>query len=252
MKKAIYIIIILSLIIFAFLFFMKPNMIIYSWKMANLTDDQFNDLLNKWHINVVYQEFNNDYLNGTDNEFIAKLNTSHIAVYHLCGEKEWGKGEGNSLITEINKVIAYNQNNEVTIQGIVFDVETYSLDGDFDTDIYLQKMQEAYSVAKENNLKMVIAIPYWFDKYPEFEENLFATAGDKYSVMNYSNNPVDTIATEVNLANKYHKEINNIIEIDENKSASTNYQSILQTSWLMKLKYPHLKIAIHHYNAINK
>lgn len=225
--------------------------ILYSWHMENISDINLINTIKKLNINILYQDFSNDYLNSNDSIFLEEMEKNNIKVYHLCGDPSWAVNGSNKIIKEIDKVINYNKKNKHRINGIVLDIESYILDS-YNEDEYIKIIKNAYKYCKENNIYMVLCIPTWMKK--RTLEELISNS-DEVSVMDYNiRKTILNIKEEVLVAKKYNKKINTVYEInfDNIKCFSSfneienDYQKIINN-----YDYP-ISIAFHHYNSIDK
>lgn len=229
----------------------ESNRILYSWHMKNISDTKLIETVKKLNINILYQDFSTDYLNGNNNTFIEKMNNNKILVYHLCGDPSWGIKGSNKTIKEIDKVINYNKNNKHKISGIVFDIESYTLES-YDEDEYIEIINNTYEYCKKNNIYMILCISTWMKKTTL--EKLISNT-DEISLMNYNiNKTTSNIKEEILLVKQYNKKVNTIYEINFNnkkyfssfKEIENDYQKIINN-----YDYP-ISIAYHHYNSIKK
>ena len=104
---------------------------------------------------------------------------------------------------------------------------------------------------KEENLELILAIPYWFDHIStDLLEELIQNT-DGISVMNYiPDKTSENIKEEIQYAKKYQKQINTIYEIDKNneitlKEIEKDYQEIKKENQLKSLG-----IAYHYYKTM--
>lgn len=254
MKKIVFVFLII-LVVLVFVNNKKNDIILYSWTQEEMEEPLFLEILKEMKVNILYQDFKTDYLNKNDHTLIKEFHDKNIKVYHLSGEKEWAYNF-DSIKKEIDKVINYNKSGE-KLDGIVLDIEKY-LDGVdfFEEQKYLQTMKEAYTYSKNNDIYMVLAIPYWFDsKYGEsFIEQIIKYGCDEVSVMNYKiNHTLNGISNEIKYSKKHNKKINTIYEIDFNdeekfgsyKEINNDFKNIQK-----KYKYKELGIAYHHYRTV--
>lgn len=258
MKK----IILATLLLAVFLFFVwrpykKTENILYSWSMSALEDPQLESVLKKHNIGILYQDFSSAYLKGTDFTFLKNMRALKVDVYHLSGDPSWGEdAEAKSMKEEIDKVVAYNANNEEKISGIVFDVEPYLHNKEkFDFPLYVEAMKEAYQYAKEQGIYMVLALAVWFDTLDEnLLEELIQDGCDEISLMNYNiEYTKERMEEEMKFAKKYNKKVNTIYEIDFGKDGYfESYEAIDHDFWKLKqyYRYPHLKKAYHYYDKM--
>lgn len=238
------------------------NNILYSWSMSALTDNELLDIIDKYHISTLYQDFSTEYLKGQEDTFMIYMKNKKVEVYHLCGEKEWAlEKNAISMKKEIDKVVTYNQSSSYKIKGIVFDVEPYqnekNIEENFDFSLYVSNMRKAYKYSKSKGLEMVIAIPIWFDNINEkLLEELIKDCCDEISLMNYNiKYTKEHMQKELEYAKKYHKSINTIYEInfgDDNYFSS--YKEIDKDFEKLQAYYGYEKLrkAYHHYDKMKE
>ena len=261
MKK--YFIIFLILLSIFLLIKKKDDIILYSWDMDYINQGDYDNLykiIDKLNINILYQDFSSEYLHNADNTFLEQMKINKVDVYHLAGDSIWGLKDGYKyIIEEINKVVFYNNNVNNKIRGIVLDIEPYTSEkfsnSDFSLDdfqIYVEQIEKSYLLAKENNLKVVLVIPYWFDLIDKGLLEQLVDYVDEISVMNYNiDNTIKNISFENDIIKKHNKKINTIYEInfDENNYFSS-WNEIKRDYKNLKNKYNKIGIAYHHYNSI--
>lgn len=227
----------------------KNDRILYSWHMENISDNNLIKKIKELNINILYQDFSNDYLNSNNSIFLEEMENNNIKVYHLCGDPSWGIKGNKKIIKEIDKVINYNKRNKHKINGIVLDIESYTLDT-YKEDEYIKIIKNAYKYCKENKIYMILCIPTWMKK--NTLEELISNS-DEVSVMNYNiKKTLSNIKEEVEIAKHYNKKINTIYEISFNNKKyfssfneiENDYQKIINN-----YDYP-ISIAFHHYNSI--
>ena len=225
---------------------------IYSWHMSIMGDKNVIKRLGKMNSNTLYQDFSSDYLKGKNSEFIKYMNDNNIDVYHLSGDPSWGIDKVYLAKKEVDKVLEFNHNNSGKIKGIVFDIESYSLD-EFDKDGYLKSLKEIYSYANKNKLYLILCIPSWFDKYGDkYLEDIIKYAGDEFSIMNYNiEKTLSGIENEAMISYKYGKKISTIYELDfSDKKHFSNFNEIMNDYKKIKKKYGNVGLSFHHYDDI--
>lgn len=265
MKKNIKLILILLSSIILAACNQKDENILYSWSMDAVEDKELEDYISKYNIKELYQDFSTKYLEEEDSSFIHLMHNMDVLVYHLAGDPSWGKDlKADKMKKEIDKVLAFNNRNEEKIDGIVFDIESYtdssdvkSGKDDFDFDTYTKSIINAYNYAKNYNLYMVIAIPVWFEKVSiENLEELISSGCDEISLMNYNIKYTrKNIEEEIDLAKKYNKSVNTIYEI--NFSNDKYFQSYDEINSDFKdiynyYNYNKLKKAYHYYGKMKE
>lgn len=222
------------------------NNSIYDWKDNHQYDkgviQNTINVFNKLNISEVYRFIERSELNTSETKrIISNLKDNGINVYFLTGNPEWyTKPETvTSLLDEI-----YNYNQSVAenekLDGLVLDIEPYTLEAykadkitGFET--YANTMETIYTYAQSKNIKIINAIPYWYDSYTtnsdftteeqqkaeQLLRKIFQNA-DKISVMNYYKTAmVKNIKTEVEYAKEYGKEIESIAEFGNIEEVNT-------------------------------
>lgn len=265
MKKIILLVIIIFTLVVALLSFKFKNIngnILYSWNMSAITDKKLLDIIDKYNISTLYQDFSTEYLSGKDYIFMIDMQDKNVEVYHLCGEKEWGlEKDAISMKKEIDKIVDYNNNSSYKIKGIVFDIEPYqnekNIEVNFDFSLYVSIMKKAYQYSKSKNLLMVIAIPIWFDSMDEnLLEDLIKNGCDEISLMNYNiKYTTEHMQTEIKYAKKYQKDINTIYEINFNdNNYFSSYSEIDDDFRKIQKQYHYSKLrkAYHYYDKMKK
>ncbi len=236
--------------------------ILYSWKLESIKNDEkkFETILEDYKINVIYQDFTTDYLKEFDDSFIEEMGKRNIKVYHLCGDPSWGKEDGYEKIKkEVLKVVNYNNNVSNKVVGVVLDIEPYIsekeeifLESDFR--IYVEQIKKAYKMIKENDLEVILAIPYWFDKIDVSLLEELVMNSDGISVMNYKiSDTSEHIETEIKLAKKYNKKIDTIYEVEYGESGYFNSKDEIYEDYY-KIKdyneYKDLGISFHYFDSM--
>lgn len=225
--------------------------IMYSWNIENISKSDFIDNLKQLNIKTLYQELPTKFLAAQNNEEIENLTKNNIKVFQLVGDPSWATKNEGTLKKEIDKVISYNENNDYDISGIVFDVEPY-LNEEYDLNLYVDILVDAYNYAKSKNLYMVAAITYWYDKKDmNLLETLIKDGCDEVSVMNYNiKKTAENIENEVAFAKKYNKNINTIYEVKFGKENYFGSYEEINNDYA-KLKeynaYDKIDISYHHY-----
>ncbi len=217
MKKKILSIVLIGLCCLLMITSKKEENILYSWKMDALEDKELLDIIKKYNIKEIYQDFSTEYLTQNDSKFLKKMKEKGVKVYQLCGDPSWGLDKkATSMKREIDKVISYNKKNEEQIAGIVFDVEPYlHNEENFDFPLFTESMKEAYRYAKKQNLYLILALPVWLDSIDKnLLEDIIKEGCDEISLMNYNiKYTKENIETEIEYAKKYQKKVNTIYEV---------------------------------------
>ena len=153
----------------------------------------------------------------------------------------------------------------------MFDVEPYTLDEwdknpDKVMNSFVSGMTEAYALAKDYGLEVIVCIPFHYDNKGQQKglEELIKNGCDSIAVMNYYRGAeIKNIATEIELAQKYGKGIITIYELQKAdghgvKEINTYYNSglaALKKSYASLLEaYPEqtISMAYHDYRALKE
>lgn len=236
--------------------------IIYSWDLEKINENkkQFQKTIESYQIDTIYQDFKKDYLKASDDEFIKEMQKKKISVYHLAGDPTWGKKDGfTKTKEELELVKQFNKKTKNKLKGVVLDIEPYidEKEENFkikDFQIYVEEIKKTYKYCKENELELILVIPYWFD---DIDENLLEELiqnTDGISVMNYNiNKTKQKIKTEIKLAKKYQKKIDTIYEVNyKEKGYFSSKEEIIKDYEKLKKEYKleNLGLAFHHYGSM--
>lgn len=194
----------------------------FSWDVSSIEDEEMNEILEKTNTRRVFQNIDSKILESNSfYAFMNRMKNENITVYYLTGEPEWALKENADFLNKaIDKTISWNMNSDnYKIQGMVFDVEPYLLSDWEDNQTALMEslisnLKRAYNYAKENELQIIICIPYWYDKNNmSYLEELIRDCCDEVAVMNYyKNKEYKNMKNEVQLARTYDKDISCIFE----------------------------------------
>lgn len=265
---------------------------LFSWsaETVNKTDGELFKLMKQKGINVLYQNISSK--NSRQEQmsvFVESAMEEGITVYYLTGDASWGLDpDGERLCEAVEEAAAYNRRIErkflerrkkdgktwetvPQLAGIVFDVEPYTLK-EWDKDpskvmrSFVSGMTEAYTLAQEYGLEIIVCIPWYYDKKGQQDglEELIKNGCDSIAVMNYYRGAeVKNITTEAELASKYGKGLITIYELQKADGSSVkeintyynsglaalerNYQSVLEA-------YPDqtISIAYHDHKALKE
>jgi len=204
---------------------------LFSWQKSAIIEEEifFSDA-ESLGITEVYQEIAPSVQIEEVRDFLAEAQERNVAVYMLVGEPEWGLQEdAKELIDAIDRVRLMNSSleDDMKIKGIVVDVEPYSLkewkkDSARVMRVFAEAMKTAYAYANQNNIEMILCVPYHYDKqgFEKELEELTAYACDGIAVMNYyRDKEIPNMETEAEYAAKYDK---SIVTIYEMKAAGTH------------------------------
>lgn len=235
---------------------------LYSWNLDAILEDEksFDQVLEDYAVKNLYQSFTKEYLKEKDDSFIKKMFSKGISVYHLGGDPAWGKKGGyDKIVKTVDRILEFNEDSEYKIRGVVLDIEPYVSEREEvfskeNFEIYAEQIEKSYIYCRENELEMIVAIPYWFDSIDENLLERIVSASDGISVMNYKiDKTASKIKEEVHLANKYGKKIDSIYEIEYQKEGYfQSLEAILKDFAELKKVNPsdNLTISYHHYGSI--
>lgn len=236
--------------------------ILYSWHLSTISSDKekFESVIKDYDINVIYQSLDSDFFENVDDSFIKKMNSRDIKVYYLGGNPSWGKVSGFSKIKrKVDSVIEFNNMATNKISGIVLDIEPYVSEKEEvlqveDFKIYVEEIKKAYQYIKDNDLEMILSIPYWFDTIDADLLEEVVKNCDGISVMNYKiTRTSENIKEEIELAKKYNKKIDTIYEVDyEDEGYFKNHSSILRDYKRIRKNNDceNLGVAYHHFDSM--
>lgn len=265
---------------------------LFSWsaETVNKTDGELFQLMQQEGLNVLYQNISSK--NSRQEQmsvFVESAMEKGITVYYLTGDASWGLDpDGERLCEAVKDAVAYNRRIKrkflarreadgkqwstiPQLAGIVFDVEPYTLK-EWDRnpgkvmDSFVSGMKEAYALAQDYGLKVIVCIPWYYDDKGQQKglEELIKNGCDGIAVMNYYRGAeIKNIATEVELASKYGKGLITIYELQKAdgssvKEINTYYNSglaALEKSYKSVLKaYPDqtISLAYHDYKALKE
>ena len=251
--------------------------ILYCWDWEQTLPEyrtNFMGMCEELKITSVYLCF--DPLNWTTNiedtkSFIKELYYKDISVLALNGDPSWSYDINPIKNVLVDNVKKYNEKarEDEKILGIVLDIEPagtseWQISEPEAFKSYVETQIAAYNYTKQFNLMVMQCIPYWFDEVSvEQLEELVQNGCDGISVMNYwKDNTIELIRNEMQLAKKYNKYIDSIVELGEPNGdiidANTFYNDGIeaaQENWKgidNEYQYSKLGIAYHDYEAINK
>lgn len=201
---------------------------VFSWEPGMAEPEnrtEMYEVINKLDINEVYQYFDADITDANDAYDLAdELSEMGVDLYMLAGESDWTyKADGSKMLEVISRAVEYRQSwGADKLMGIVFDIEPYDSrkwsqgKQDILLQNYLEGMEIAYNAAKDENLRIILCIPAWYDNdYNDFLAELFNYC-DEAAVMNYDRtNEYENMINEINYARELGKDITCIFEFQE-------------------------------------
>lgn len=265
---------------------------LFSWsaETVNKTDGELFKLMKEQGLTVLYQNISSK--NSRQEQmsvFVESAMDEGITVYYLTGDASWGLDpDGERLCEAVKDAVAYNRRIKrkflarreadgkpwsavPQLAGIVFDVEPYTLD-EWDKnpgkvmDSFVSGMTEAYALAKDYGLEVIVCIPFHYDNKEQQKglEELIKNGCDSIAVMNYYRGAeIKNIATEIELVQKHGKGIITVYELQKAdghgiKEINTYYNSglaALKKSCASLLEaYPEqiISMAYHDYQALKE
>ena len=243
----------------------------YAWESGsplNYSDSEYN-ILKTLKTSTLYQSVPGSKLTKQNiGDAVKKYNEKGIKIYRLIGDSSWAF-DNTDAKREIDEIQNYNNSVEELskINGVVLDIEPHAnslwkqnkdKQDEYFTQ-YTNNMIDLYNYAKKYNLEVVICIPRWYERYTYFEK-LFESAADVYSVMNYGKNGyISNMKEEVNLAEKYNKKVESVLNADPNDEENISYYNDGITKMLEVNKdvlntynYKYLRTSFHHMEYITK
>jgi len=252
----------------------------YCWYESDLSDPEH--VIERFHSLDVTDAYIGITNFEKKSDLILTLKENGISTYYLTGRSYWYQTP-EAVTEKIDKIYEYNCNHpDCTIIGIVLDIEPYVLD-DYKADVisgfesYANTMEEIYAYAKSKNIKLVNAIPNWYDSYmtkaaftteeQAKAEELFQKVmqnADRISVMNYlRRNMASQIENELNYAKEYHVEIESVADFCQPSGTAVLEEATfyweknpIQAAWnaweqvSSTFDYDKLKFSYHHLGMI--
>ena len=200
---------------------------LFSWSANEILEgpSELFQTMTDLQLDTLYQSFSSTLGQEDIQSFLVNAKKSDISVNLLDGDPRWAlQRDGQAMIKVIDRLIQINRHldKNTRIKTVIFDVEPYLLDqwnnqtNEKIMDDFVVAMTKAYQVAHENNLEMIICIPYFYDNmgFSEQLEDLIESACDSIAIMNYyKGKEIPNITLEVALAHKYKKQVITIYEV---------------------------------------
>lgn len=265
---------------------------LFSWsaETVNKTDGELFKLMKEQGLTVLYQNISSKNSRQAQMSLFAETAMKEgITLYYLDGDASWGLDpDGNRICEAVKDAVAYNRRikrkflerrekdgrawEEIPhLEGIMLDVEPYSLkewdrNPDQVMDSFVSGMKEAYTLAHEYDLEVIVCVPWYYDEKGQQEglEELIKDCCDGIAVMNYYRGAeIKNIATEAELAKKYGKKLITIYELQKANGRSVKEINTYYNSGLNALRenygtvleaYPDqtISIAYHDYKALKE
>lgn len=226
-------------------------------------------------INTLYQRFSSGLEKEDIERFLSKAQELDIKVSFLDGEPEWALEKNAShMIAAIDRVNEINEglNEDEKIKSIIFDIEPYLLEEWNDEsrkeimDDFVTAAKVMYKRAKESDLEIILCIPYFYDNMSLSKqlEELIKDGSDSIAIMNYlKDKEVSNIKEEVELSDKYSKEVINIYELQapgeyDLKEKNTYYndgvKAVEENFKIIRKEFRGKKVSIafHEYRALKE
>ncbi|WP_042273518.1 hypothetical protein [Faecalimicrobium dakarense] len=237
---------------------------IFSWDPEILSSvylEDYYDIINDLKIRKIYQNIDGLSHSKVEETIKSLKDNTNADVYSLTGDPTWYSSSKN-VISILDNINNYNMyvNKKHQINGIVLDIEPWSLYKDWDREVYIKTIEDIYSYAKSVNIKIINIIPTWLD-IKDIET--IVKNSDEIAVMNYNiSSPIENIKEEIDISKRYNKEINVIAETQaENKKygvdKNTTYYYLgkdrLDKDWesiIDTYKYKRISFSYHDLNNI--
>lgn len=250
---------------------------LFSWKSNEVTEgrSELFKTMEELNLNTLYQHFSNSLTQEDIESFLLDAEDKEIEVYFMDGNPKWASDKnGQNVIHTIDRVLKINRNLDKGkgIQSILFDIEPYLLE-EWDEknskkimNNFAKGMKRGYKKAKENNLKVILCIPYYYDTmgFTKELEELIKSGCDSIAIMNYYKNREGAhIKKEVELAHKYGKKVINIYElqapgnhglIDKNTYHKDGIMAVEKSFNNIQREHygKNISIALHEYRAVKE
>lgn len=197
--------------------------------------------LEKDNINTIYIPMDTDKLEQYK-EFIEEAYNRNMDVYALYGDPNFIYQEGFSTCVDncIDEIAKYNNNHEIKIKGIHYDVEPYTITNRDDSENwkdgeseearkskarskYIEFVKYSTKYAHDKNLLIGFDIPCWLDRYSFYDEKnnlknmgeeVIKTA-DNIALMDYTTNAKNIYNSLINTGT-YTFSDGTSIEIEKN------------------------------------
>lgn len=248
---------------------------LFSWESKAVEkQNRLFQMMEKQKIGVLYQNFSKGLEQEALKTFFEGADESQIDVYFLTGDPQWALQENaDSLCAEIERAVGINRIlRRGELKGILIDVEPYLLEqwkeGEAKKvmDSYVKCMRSAYCKSNDNNLEVILCIPYFFDSkgFADELETLIRFCCDKVAVMNYyRGKEIKHIETEAALAKKYNRELITIYELQppgshgltkKNTYYKKGLKSVTENFAQLRSAYPDQKVfmALHDLEALKE
>lgn len=250
---------------------------LFSWKSSEVLEGrtQLFATMKELQLNTLYQGFSKELQEDDILDFLKEAAKKRIDVYLLTGSPEWALQEdGESMCRRVEKALEINRAAEENqgVKGILFDVEPYLLE-EWDKqgsnevmDKFVKNVEIAYQKAKDNDLEVILCIPYFYDDLGVSKqlEALIKSGCDSAAIMNYyQGKEYENIKKEAALAAKYGKKLINIYELqdpgknglkDENSYYEEGIKAVEENFVTLRAAFLEndISIAFHEYKALRE
>lgn len=247
---------------------------LFSWKASTVLEepDRLIQVLEKQDISALYQELDSEMDPESLTAFLEKLTAYKIELYFLTGSPEWAlERYKDRLLEKVEAAAGLKRAAPEAVKGIVLDVEPYLLEEWEDSseaimESYISSMRCAYHYAREQDLELILCIPYFYDtKGLSVQlEALIGSCCDSIAVMNYYRGmEMEHIAAEAALAKQYGKGLVNIYEMqppdekgltEKNTYYNQGIEAARENFRALQKAYPGLRLsmALHEYQAVEE
>lgn len=147
----------------------------YSQKLSKLKNQNFNSVYIdiSEYIDIYEGQDSNRLATFTKNiqELLSSAQQNKIKIYAMGGAPQWVEEDYRYIPTLLlNFLFDFNNNNQHKFSGIMFDIESYNVEGAANSNImsdYLKTINELSTsferLNQDNNLEIGFAVPFWLD-----------------------------------------------------------------------------------------
>lgn len=147
----------------------------YSQKLSKLKDQNFNSVYIdvSEYVDIYESQDSNRLATFTKNiqDLLLNAQQNKIKIYAMGGAPQWVKEDYRYIPNLLlSFLFDFNNNNQYKFSGIMFDIESYNVEGAVISHImvdYLNTINELGSsfekLNQDNNLEIGFAVPFWLD-----------------------------------------------------------------------------------------
>ncbi len=246
---------------------------LYCWSLSELNYRKLEKLVNSLEISTLNVSVSKEKIDSAEFEKLVDFcETKRLELYLLVGKSNWYTIDNSLNLREIaDKIAEYNAKRKFHINGIVGDIEFYTLE-EYKVSTkeerkeyfkqYVDTVEYNIQYLKNLNLDYVVCMPTWLHSIDYgLLEKLMSLDCKRYEIMNYSKKyMMDSLDEEIELAKKYNKQIISIGEFapvsdkvsDDESMANDGIEYFLniQEQLNSKYKYDNLFFGYHHYRVL--